>query len=247
MKKKDYSLLVTALIGVALLIALLFTLKKEDQQSYKPATTEEVDSVSFKARRGVHVDGYKKTPLKSRPVIPSITRSEDGITQVIGNDSVEVCTDIPGGKQYAIIIETGRRTPLWGLFNEAGDSLEWEYSTQVLRLDEATYHAKLLEYHPNDEPSEIPFWVEEFTDSIPENHYCTITLAEIDETADGSERIDSICSGVTRFPAFASGTAMVQRAGEKSSRVYIKVSQPGIISLTISSADDACGYALLGE
>jgi hypothetical protein len=96
---------------------------------------------------------------------------------------------------------------------------------------------------------EIPFWVEEYSDSLRKSDICSIEFLEtsresLDKTGN-LIKIDSIRSGIMQFPAFASGTTLVQQAGDHAERIYVKVMQPGIISLTVSSAEDACGFALL--
>ena len=235
------------------LIVVFFLVWLSIPQGYKAddeQALQEIDSCILKKTRGKLIDGYQKRPLEYKPSIPSMTPSDDGITQIMGNDSVELYTDIPAGKKYLIVIETGRRIPLWALFDENGDSIEWDCSTQILRPNDSIYVAKLLKYSSkSDSLLEIPFWVEEYSDSLRKSDICSIEFLEtsresLDKTGN-LIKIDSIRSGIMQFPAFASGTTLVQQAGDHAERIYVKVMQPGIVSLTVSSAEDACGFALL--
>ena len=265
MKKQNVKRQLGIMVGIFILLCLswIFIPKgNKIQNDLESLPLEE----TLKLPRGTLIDGYQKKPLQCRPAIPQFTPSDEGITQVEGEDSVEICTDILAGKKYLIVIETGRRIPQWGLFDENGDSIEWDFTTQVLRLDSCMYLAKLLKYvqyegviHDEeadedyvgtiDSIAEIPFRVEQHIDSLSQNNICSICFAEIDDEFVDKRgnliKIDSIRSGITEFPAFAAGTTVVQTAGEHAQKVYVKVRQPGLISLTIAYADDACGTELL--
>ena len=244
MKTKTY-IIVNAIIIVVLLGGLWITSRTPDQ--VKPAETKETTPPSKK--QGVLIDGYKRNPIKQIPrAIPETIPSDEGLTQAEGNDSIELITDIPAGAKYAIIIETGRRPPVCKLLNADGDSIEWDFSMQILTAKETEkYSVQLLNYEI--QRGEEFFVEQEELDSIPENDFCTITLAEIDDETDVSDpnniTVDSLTSSTTHFPALAAGTIVVQTAGEKAKKVYVKVVQKGLLNMTVTSSEDVCGYPVL--
>jgi hypothetical protein len=233
--RKNLGLIVTALIGVVMVV-LLFVIKCSQEEQPKIAVSENVEKV-VKPQPKKMITGYRKERVVL-PQVPEETPTDEGFLVVDGTDSVEFCTDILSGHPYRIIIEGQRRLPLCKLLNQEGDSTEWDYATQVLKFaNDSIFMARLM---VGDKV--FPFGISEDIDSIPQDDYCNFSFAELVKDSQ-----DSIHSGTTRFPILGSATILFHTAAENADKLYLKVKQPGLINVTVVYDPSVCGYPLFWD
>ena len=233
--KKNANLLVICFIGLIMFCFYLISMcsKKEETQIVANETVSEVKKPYVNK-----IKSYRNEHLKETPVLPEETPTDEGFLSIMGEDSVELCTDILSGRPYRIIIEGSRRDHPFQLLNEEGDSTEWDYATQVLRFQNDTMFMARLMVGENV----FPFGISEQLDSIPEKGFCDLSFAEIVNNSK-----DSIHSGNTKFPVLGSATILFHTASEQADRLYLKVKQPGLLSVTVVYDPEVCGYPLFWD
>lgn len=235
MKKNFKLLILVSLVGL-LLIALYMCSKNEKVHENEIALMEENEVAMPQVRNVVY--GYRRERV-TMSSIPKETPTDEGFLVVEGNDSIEICTDIMSGQPYRIVIESSRQTPFCKLFNEAGDSLEWDYAVQAIRFtNDSTYYPARLMVADNM----FPFGISENIDSINETRFCDISFAEIVNNSQ-----DSIHSGSVRFPIFGAATILFCTASQQSDKLYLKVVHPGLLSVVVVYDESVCGYPLFWD
>ena len=233
--KKDFKLVFVSLVGLLLLALYLYSRWSENVHENENVIMED-DEVIVPQIKNV-VQGYRKKNVVV-PMIPKETPTDEGFLAIEGNDSIELCTDIMSGHPYRIIIEGSRQTPLCRLLNESGDSVEWDYATQAIRLsDDSVCVARLMVAD-----NVFPFGISENIDSIPETRFCNVSFAELVNNSQ-----DSIHSGTTRFPIFGSATILFCTASQQSDKLYLKVVHPGLLSVVVVYDETVCGYPMFWD
>lgn len=237
MKRKKNTQLITSVVVTAALIAAFVIYST----CLQPAAQEnEVELVAQVIKNPVK--GYKKSPLRSVPELPEQTLSDDGFLLLTGEDSIEINTDLLPGYEYAIFIDSEGQTPFCQIYNEDGDSLEWNDVVQILQLQgDSIFDAKVW-LNGVFRPSR-PFLTSlEHPDSIAADELCHVIFAEL-----ANNKQDSLLSGDTCFPVLGCGTILRYQANEKVNGLYVKVEKKGIINVVIAYADDICGYPLFSN
>ena len=233
--KKNVNLIVVSVIGVILLV--LWLISYCSSESERKVAVEEPEQVVPKVKIN-QIKGYRKETLNLSDVLPEEEPTDEGFLSVDGTDSVEFVTDILAGRPYRIIIEGERRIPLCKLLDAKGDSADWDYSSQLLKFSNDTVvMARLLIGE-----KVFPFGISEDVDSIPEKDFCNVSFAEISENTQ-----DSIHSGRTKFPILGSATILFHNASEKSDKLYLKVKQPGLLSVTVVYDESVCGLPMFWD
>lgn len=233
--KKNANLIVICLIGIVMICFYLISMcsKNDEAPIVANETVNEVEKPHVNK-----INSYRNEHLKENPVLPKETPTDEGFLSVMGEDSVELCTDILSGRPYRIIIEGSRREHPFQLLNEEGDSAEWDYATQVLKFQNDTMFMARLMVGENV----FPFGISEQVDSIPEKGFCSLSFAEIVNNSK-----DSIHSGSTKFPILGSATILFNTAAKQSDRLYLKVKQTGLLSVTVVYDPEVCGYPLFWD
>ena len=234
--KKNFNLIFVSLVGLILLVLYLCSRWSGKVHENKNVIMEDEEIVvSQQIKNAVH--GYHKKSVVV-PAIPKETLTDQGFLSIEGNDSIELCTDIMSGHPYRIVIESGRETPLCKLFSEAGDSVEWDYATQAIRLSDDSMCVARLMVADNV----FPFGISENIDSIPETRFCNVSFAELVNNSQ-----DSIHSGTTRYPIFGSATILFCTASQQSDKLYLKVVHPGLLSVVVVYDETVCGYPMFWD
>ena len=232
--KNKLDLIIVSILGLILLGLYLFSRceGKDDDNNVVAMEEEEVVKPQVK-----NVKWYRRERVVVSE-IPKETPTDEGFLVVEGNDSIELCTDIISGYPYRIIIEGERRVPLCKLFDMAGDSAEWDNSIQVLRFsNDSIVKARLLVGMDM-----FPFGISEDVDSIPDLDFCSVSFAELTNNSQ-----DSIHSGSTRFPILGSATILFYTAAQEVDKLYLKIVQPGLLSVCVVYDETVCGYPLFWE
>lgn len=222
---------------VGLLLIALYLCNKLMKKYHENEIVIMEETVVEKPRVRNAVKGYRRERIVV-PTIPTETPTDEGLLVVEGNDSIELCTDIISGHPYRIIIEGGRQLPLCQLLNEMGDSIEWDFATQVLKFSNDSVCKARLMVGSNV----FPFEISQDVDSIPEARFCNISFAEFVHNSQ-----DSIHSGAMKVPVLGSATILFCTAAQRSDKLYLKVVHPGLLSVCVVYDETVCGYPLFWD